>query len=111
MRYSSCGPPRPAAVASALEQIARHARRIVFLSAPLKTVHPFFQQPNPSQALGEHIERLIEGSGLPWTFLRPGMFAGNALLWWAPQTRAGDACAGHTSSPLRPRSASVTSLQ
>src|SRR5437764_1221145 len=31
------------AVAAALEAIFKHARRIVFLSAPLKTPHPFFQ--------------------------------------------------------------------
>src|SRR5437870_5257829 len=80
----------PAAVARALERIAKHARRIVFLSAPLKTAHPFFQQPNPSRELGEQIERLIETSGLRWTFLRPGIFAGNALGWWAPQIRAGN---------------------
>src|SRR3954470_13334065 len=35
--------PRDAA-ASALERIAQYARRIVFLTAPLKTPHPFFQQ-------------------------------------------------------------------
>jgi uncharacterized protein YbjT (DUF2867 family) len=81
----------PAAVAPALERIAKHARRIVFLSAPFKTAHPFFQQPNPSRELGEQIERLIETSGLQWTFLRPGIFAGNAVGWWAPQIRAGDA--------------------
>src|ERR1700722_9839920 len=77
------------AVAPALERIARHARRIVFLSAPLKTQHPFFQQSNPSRALAELIERLIETSGLEWTFLRPGMLAANALRWWGPQIRAG----------------------
>jgi uncharacterized protein YbjT (DUF2867 family) len=81
----------PAAVAPALERIARKAKRIVFLSAPFKTAHPFFQQPNPSRALAERIERLIVDSELEWTFLRPGMFAANALRWWAPQTRAGDA--------------------
>lgn len=80
----------PAAVASALERIAQHARRIVFLSAPLKTPHPLFQQPNPARALVEQIERLIETSGLQWTFLRPGMFAANARNWWGPQIRAGD---------------------
>ncbi len=80
----------PAAVAPALERFAKHARRIVFLSAPLKTPHPFFQQPNPARSLGERIERLIETSELQWTFLRPGMFAANALPWWAPQIRAGD---------------------
>jgi uncharacterized protein YbjT (DUF2867 family) len=78
----------PFAAAPALDRIAKHARRIVFLSAPLKTPHPFFQQPNPSRALAERIEQLIETSGLEWTFLRPGMFATNALRWWAPQIRA-----------------------
>ena len=78
-----------ASVAPALERIAQHARRIVFLSAPLKTAHPFFEQPSPARAFGQEVERLIEGSGLEWTFLRPGMFAANALTWWAPQIRAG----------------------
>jgi len=80
----------PAAFPAALERIARHARRIVFLSAPLKTAHPLFQQPNPLAEATARIERLIEASGLEWTFLRPGMFACNALRWWAPQMRAGD---------------------
>ena len=80
----------PAAVAPALERIAKHARRIVFLSAPIKTQHPLFQQPNLLRAMFEQIERLIETSGLQWTFLRPGMFAANALNWWAPQIRVDD---------------------
>jgi len=78
------------AAAPALERIAKHARRIVLLSAPLRTAHPLFQQPNPSRTRAELLERLIEASGLEWTFLRPGMFAANALGWWAPQIRAGD---------------------
>ena len=53
-----------AAVAPALERITKHARRIVFLSAPIKTAHPLFQQPNPLRAIVEQIERLIETSGL-----------------------------------------------
>src|SRR6266700_8144900 len=80
----------PSTVAPALERIAKHARRIVFLSAPIKTAHPLFQQPNSLRAMFEQIERLIETSGLEWTFLRPGMFAANALSWWAPQIRVGD---------------------
>ena len=80
----------PVAVAPALERITKHARRIVLLSAPIKTAHPLFQQPNPGKTLFEQIERMIEVSGLRWTFLRPGMFAANALSWWAPQIRAGD---------------------
>ncbi len=43
----------PAAAPAALERIANHARRIVFLTAPLKTPHPFFQQPNPARDLAE----------------------------------------------------------
>jgi len=79
-----------AAVAPALERITKQARRIVYLSAPLKTAHPLFQQPNPLRAMFEQIERLIETSGLQWTFLRPGMFAANALSWWAQQIRSGE---------------------
>jgi uncharacterized protein YbjT (DUF2867 family) len=69
----------------ALERIAKHVQRIVFLSAPLKTPHPFFQQPNPSRMQMEQIERMIETSGIDWTFLRPGMLASNSRHWWARQ--------------------------
>jgi uncharacterized protein YbjT (DUF2867 family) len=79
------------AAAAAVETIARHARRIVLLSAPHKTPHPFFQQPNPVRDLFVELERVIEHSGVEWVFLRPGMFAANALSWWAPQILAGDA--------------------
>ncbi len=75
---------------AAVDRIARQARRIVLLTSPHQTPHPFFQQPNPLAALYAEIERLIMASGLRWTFLRPGMFAANALGWWAPQIRAGD---------------------
>ncbi len=93
----------PIAVAPALERIAKHAKRIVYLSAPLKTAHPLFQQPNPGRALLEEIERLIQGSGLNWTFLRPGMFAANALRWWAPQIRAGGVVQWpHLAAPTAP---------
>lgn len=91
------------AVAPALQSIAKHARHIVFLSAPFKTPHPFFQQPNPARLLAAQIERLIENSALQWTFLRPGMFAANALRWWAPQIRAGDLVRWpHLSAPTAP---------
>jgi len=80
----------PEAIAPAVERLARCARRIVLLSAPLKTRHPLFQQPNASRTRAEMLERQIENSGLQWMFLRPGMFASNALGWWAPQIRAGN---------------------
>ena len=82
----------PQTVALVLERIAKHAQRIVFLSSPHKTAHPLFQkaQPNPITALHRQIEQVIATLGLEWTFLRPGVFAANALRWWAPQIRAGD---------------------
>ncbi len=80
----------PEAAPGALERIAAHARRIVFLTAPIKTPHPFFQQPNPSRHLAERVEQLIEASGLAWTFVRAGMFAGNARHFWGPQLRSGN---------------------
>ncbi len=78
------------AAPAALSRIARHARHIVHLTSPHKTAHPFFQQPNPLRRVHAELERLIEESGSSWTFLRPGMFAANALSWWAPQIRAGN---------------------
>jgi len=79
----------PSTAPAAVERIAKHARRIVFLTAPLKTPHPFFQQPNPSRQSAERMEHLIESSGADWTFVRAGMFAGNARHFWGPQVRAG----------------------
>jgi uncharacterized protein YbjT (DUF2867 family) len=79
----------PATAPAVVERLAAHARRVVFLSAPHQTPHPFFQQPNPLATLYADIERRIIASGIEWTFLRPGMFASNALLWWAPAIRTG----------------------
>jgi len=78
------------ALEPALARIAKHVPKIVFLSSPHQTAHPFFRQPNPLARMHAEIERLIKESGVEWTFLRPGMFAANALFWWAPQIRGGD---------------------
>jgi uncharacterized protein YbjT (DUF2867 family) len=72
-----------------IERLATSARRVVFLSAPHKTPHPFFQQPNPLAVLYADVERRITASGLESTIIRPGMFASNALLSWGPAIRAG----------------------
>ena len=80
----------PEAVAAAIERIARHVRRLVFLSSPHQTPHPFFQQPNRMAAMHADIERQIQASGVEWTFIRPGMFAANTVHWWGPQIRKGD---------------------
>ncbi|MCX5065665.1 NAD(P)H-binding protein [Micromonospora lupini] len=73
--------------ADVVERLAARAQRIVYLSAPHQTPHPFFQQPNPMAALHAEIERLISASGLDSTIIRPGMFASNALSWWAAAIR------------------------
>jgi len=62
----------------------------VFLSAPIHTNHPFFQQPNDLRQVYAGVEELIEKSGMRWTMLRPGPFALNYRHWWAPQIRSGD---------------------
>src|SRR5207302_100801 len=79
----------PATTAPAVvERLAIYARRVVLLSAPHQTPHPFFQQPNPMAVLYAEIERLIAAAGLESTIIRPGVFASNALLWWATAIRA-----------------------
>ena len=78
------------AAPEAIGRIAQCAKRIVLLTSPHKTQHPFFQQPNPVRLLHAELESLIEESGVSWTFVRPGMFAANSLMWWAPQIRVGD---------------------
>jgi uncharacterized protein YbjT (DUF2867 family) len=79
-----------APAARAIARIASCAERIVFLSAPIRTNHPFFQQPNPVRVVHAGVEDLIEKSGARWTMLRPGPFALNCRSWWAPQIRSGD---------------------
>lgn len=75
---------------AAIELIAKRARRVVFLTSPHQTPHPMFQQPNRLAEFHASVEELIRKSGLAWTFLRPGMFAANAIMWWAAQIKAGD---------------------
>jgi len=63
-----------------LIEAARRAgvRHIVKLSTLEATAHKI-------QVGKWHYEReeLIRGSGLDWTFLRPGMFMSNSIEWWA----------------------------
>ena len=80
----------PATVTAVVERVAAPARRVVFLSSPHQTPHPFFRQPNPMAVLHADIERLIAAAGAESVVLRPGMFASNCLSWWAGAIRAGD---------------------
>jgi uncharacterized protein YbjT (DUF2867 family) len=88
VRSSSVWTAPPTSAPAVVERLATYARRVVSLSAPHRTPHPFFQQPNPMAVLYAEIERLIAAAGLESTIIRPGMFASNALLWWAPAIRA-----------------------
>jgi len=81
----------PATAPAVVDRIASHAPRVVLLSSPHQTPHPFFQQPNPMAALHAGIERLIANAGIASTIIRPGMFASNTRFWWADAIRAGDA--------------------
>src|SRR5262245_45810921 len=60
-----------ASAAPAIERIARHVQRVVLLTSPHQTPHPFFQQPNARRDVDAGLERLIETSRMRWTFLRP----------------------------------------
>jgi uncharacterized protein YbjT (DUF2867 family) len=77
-----------------IERLAAHTsaqpRRVVYLSSPHQTPHPFFQQPNSLRGLHAELERLLAAATVDAVVLRPGMFASNALNWWAPQIRKGD---------------------
>ena len=79
-----------AAAGAAIDRIASRAKRVVLLSSPHRTDHPFFQQPNALRAVHAGLEQLIEASGLRWTVLRPGVFALNCVFWWGPQIASGD---------------------
>jgi len=79
----------PGTVGAVVERLAACTRRVVFLSSPHQTPHPFFQQPNASAALHAGIEQAIANAGLAATMIRPGMFASNARFWWAASIRNG----------------------
>jgi len=77
--------PAPAVV----DRLAKRVQRIVFLSS-ISVRDDAEDETNRIAKLHRDIERTIEQSGVEWTFLRPGWFATNALMWWAPQIRSGD---------------------
>jgi len=79
-----------APAAPAIDRIASRAERIVLLSAPIRTDHPFFQQPNKLRLVQAGVEDIIAKATTPWTILRPGPFALNCRNWWAPQIKNGD---------------------
>jgi uncharacterized protein YbjT (DUF2867 family) len=77
----------PATAPAVIERLATYARRVVLLSSPHQTPHPFFQQPNPMADFHAELERLIADFSLESTIIRPGMFASNVVFWWASAIR------------------------
>ncbi|MGW0516433.1 NADPH:quinone reductase [Crossiella sp. NPDC003009] len=70
------------ALPGVLAEIAKHARRVVFLgSGGVRDLSMDAQ------------EELIRRSGLEWTVIRPSTFAVNAR-WWAAQIKAGEEVRG-----------------
>ncbi|WP_414939085.1 NAD(P)H-binding protein [Amycolatopsis sp. cmx-11-51] len=65
------------AASQTIAEIARRVRHIVYLSSN------GVSEDTTEGILGSHakLERLIEDSGVEWTFLRPGGFAANTLAW------------------------------
>ena len=47
----------PVTVSAVVARLARSVQRVVFLSSPHQTPHPFFGQPNPMAALHANIEQ------------------------------------------------------
>jgi uncharacterized protein YbjT (DUF2867 family) len=69
-------------VAALMDVLRLGSPRVVYLSAMGARGDDDGGEP----VFHHQVERVIEESGVPWTFLRAGGFATNAL-WWAPQIR------------------------
>lgn len=86
------------AVPDGAKQVAAAARdagiqRVVLLSSASVAGPTLDAERNPIGARHRLVEAALEESGLAWTFLRPGAFAGNTR-WWSGQLRSGDVVRG-----------------
>jgi uncharacterized protein YbjT (DUF2867 family) len=78
-----------ATAAHVVGKLAARAGRIVFLSN--MTVRDGVNAyDNRESTTHYELERLISQGPCQWAFLRAGVFANNARLWWGPQIRAGN---------------------
>lgn len=69
--------------------LAAGVRQVVLLSSA--AVVGAAGEGNPIAGRHEAVERAIQRSGLDWTFVRPGMFAGNVRWVWGEPIRKGRA--------------------
>lgn len=68
------------AAPSLLDAVSEYTPRLVYLSSS-SVRDDLEQQADPISSFHADIERLIEHSGLEWTFLRSGWMATNTLMW------------------------------
>lgn len=91
-----CGPAFAAAAREA------GVRKVVLLSSGAIGGDVAGAHDGPIAAYHAEIEEALRASGLAWTFLRPGVFAANSLMW-AGQTRCGDViCGAHAGAASAP---------
>ncbi|MGW6503747.1 NAD(P)H-binding protein [Nonomuraea angiospora] len=62
-------------------------RQVVLLSSAAIVMEG--SERNPIAVQHRIVETAVEGSGLDWTFIRPGMFATNTRWWWQATIRGG----------------------
>ncbi|WP_433328609.1 NAD(P)H-binding protein [Spirillospora sp. CA-294931] len=84
-------------LAELLDVLARHAGRVVYLSSS-GVDDAAERQGDPISGFHAGNERVIQESGLEWTFLRADAFASNAL-GWAGQIRSSDVVRGPVGGP------------
>jgi len=77
----------PATMPAVAERLASCGHRVVLLSSPHQTRHPFFQQPNPMARLHAALEAALREHVPGATIVRPGMFASNTVGWWGATIR------------------------
>ncbi|MER6002219.1 NAD(P)H-binding protein [Nonomuraea angiospora] len=81
---------KPDGVAGFVEAArAAGVRQVVLLSSAAVVIEG--SEHNPIAVHHQVVETAVEGSGLDWTFIRPGMFATNTLWWWQAAIRGGGA--------------------
>jgi uncharacterized protein YbjT (DUF2867 family) len=74
-----------AGASKVVAELARHVSHVVHLSSA-RLQH---DEEGATEGVWSDVERLVEASGVGWTFVRAGGFAANTLEW-AGQIRAGD---------------------
>ena len=77
----------PATAPAVVERLATYTQRVVFLSSPHQTRILSSSNRIQWRCSTPIFERLIAAAGLESTIIRPGMFASNALVWWASAIR------------------------